>query len=55
MAHVVDDTCVKCGACIGTGPTGCITEGDAKVEVDAAQCVDCAACEGVCPTGAIHA
>lgn len=54
MAHTVDDNCVKCGACAGTCPVSCITEGESKYQVDAGQCVDCGACEGVCPTGAIH-
>ncbi len=55
MAHVIDDTCVNCGACASTCPVGAITEGDGKYEVDAATCIDCGACEGGCPTGAIKA
>ncbi len=53
MTHVIDDTCVSCGACAGTCPVGAISEGDGKYVVDAGTCIDCGACEGACPTGAI--
>lgn len=53
MAHAVSDECVKCGACQGACPVGCISEGDKKYEVDGGACIDCGSCEGVCPTGAI--
>ncbi|MCR4589530.1 MAG: 4Fe-4S binding protein [Lachnospiraceae bacterium] len=55
MTHVIDDTCVSCGACAGTCPVGAISEGDGKYVVDAGTCIDCGACEGACPTGAIKA
>lgn len=55
MAHVIDDTCVKCGACADTCPVGAISEGEDKYVVDADACIDCGACEGACPTGAIKA
>ncbi len=55
MAHKITDACIKCGACANTCPTGCIKEGDAKYEVDAAECIDCGSCEADCPTGAITA
>ena len=53
MAHKVSDECIKCGACAGQCPVGCISEGDTKYNVDANACIDCGACEGACPTGAI--
>ena len=55
MAHAVSDECIKCGACAGTCPVGCISEGEKKYEVDASACIDCGACEESCPTGAIKA
>ena len=55
MAHVISDDCVSCGACSGECPTGAISQGDTKYEIDADACVDCGVCEGVCPTGAISA
>ncbi len=55
MAHVINDSCVSCGACAGACPVGAIHPGDGKYEVDAEACIDCGACEGACPTGAITA
>ena len=55
MAHVIDDSCVCCGACASTCPVGAIAEGDGKYVVDSSACIDCGACEGACPTGAIKA
>ena len=52
MAHVIDDTCVNCGACAGTCPVGAISEGDAKYEIDADACIECGACAAACPVGA---
>lgn len=53
MAFVISDACVNCGACESTCPMGCISQGDAQFEIDAATCIDCGACADSCPTGAI--
>ncbi len=54
MAHVINDECIKCGACAATCPVSAISEGADKYVVDADTCIDCGACEGVCPTGAVQ-
>lgn len=47
-------TCVGCGACVGTCPTGSLTQdSDGKVVCNADTCVDCGACVGTCPTSSI--
>lgn len=53
MAHVINDSCISCGACASQCPVNAISEGDGKFEVDAAACIDCGACEAGCPVGAI--
>ncbi len=53
MAHVINDSCISCGACASQCPVNAIAEGDGKFEVDAATCIDCGACEAGCPVGAI--
>lgn len=53
MAHVINDDCIKCGACADTCPVSAISEGDDKYVVDADVCIDCGACEDGCPVGAI--
>ena len=55
MAHIITDECISCGSCADSCPTGAISQGDTKYEIDANACVDCCACEGDCPTGAIQA
>ena len=55
MAYKINDACIKCGACANGCPVSCISEGEAKFEIDAAQCIECGACEATCPTGAISA
>lgn len=52
MAHVINDTCVACGACIPECPVDCIKEGDIYV-IDKEACIDCGACAAVCPSDAI--
>ena len=53
MAHVINDNCVKCGACADACPIGCISEGEDKYVIDADQCVDCGTCAAECPNDAI--
>jgi len=55
MAHKISNECIMCGACAGTCPVGCISEGDGKYVIDATQCVDCGACAANCPVNAIAA
>lgn len=53
MAHVITDSCVKCGACKDVCPVSAISEGDPIYVIDAGTCIDCGACVGECPTGSI--
>ncbi|WP_334293335.1 DUF362 domain-containing protein [Lachnoclostridium sp. An181] len=55
MAHVINDSCVSCGACEAECPVGAISQGADHYEIDPAACVDCGACAAQCPTGAISA
>lgn len=48
------DTCIGCGACIGTCPVEALSmNADGKSVCDEAACIDCGACIGVCPTESI--
>ena len=49
MAHVINDNCVKCGACADACPIGCISEGEDKYVIDADACIECGSCAYVCP------
>ena len=53
MAYVIDDNCIKCGACVGECPVDAISEGDTIYDINPETCIDCAACEAICPVGAI--
>ena len=52
MAYKITDSCVACGTCMGECPSGAISEGDGKFEIDADTCIECGACEAACPVGA---
>ncbi|MBQ5320888.1 MAG: 4Fe-4S binding protein [Oscillospiraceae bacterium] len=52
MSYVINDECIKCGACEGECPVSAITEADDKYVIDAATCIECGACNGVCPVSA---
>ena len=46
------EQCFGCGACVDACPTGCISEGDGKYEINADECVSCGSCADACPVGA---
>ncbi len=52
MAYFINEDCINCGACESECPVSCITEGDSKYVIDAAECIDCGACADVCPVNA---
>jgi len=54
MAHVINDSCVACGACAPECPVEAISEGDPIYTIDASLCTDCGNCVAVCPSDAIH-
>ncbi len=53
MAHVINEECIKCGACEAECPVNAISEGAEHYEIDPDTCIDCAACTDVCPVDAI--
>lgn len=54
MAYKIDkDTCVGCGACVGSCPVGAISIGDdGKAVINPEVCISCGTCAAVCPVGA---
>lgn len=52
MAYIINDECIKCGACEAECPVSAISEGDSKYQINADECIECGACAGVCPVGA---
>lgn len=54
MAMVISDECISCGTCVESCPVGCISEGDAKYNINPDECVECGSCVGTCPVGAIE-
>lgn len=53
MAHVIDKSCTKCGACLFECPTASIIEGKDIYVIDADTCRDHGSCVAVCPVDAI--
>ena len=54
--YVINDTCVACGACADTCPTGAIAMDDNLGHYAISDvCVDCGTCADGCPVGAISA
>lgn len=52
---VDQNTCVGCGACVGTCPVGAIAFNAAgKAEINQETCIQCGACAGTCPVNAIN-
>ena len=52
MAYKITDECIACGACEGSCPVECISEGDGKYDINADECIECGACADACPVGA---
>ena len=53
---VVDqNTCIGCGACVGSCPVGAIAfNADGNAEINQETCIQCGACAGTCPVNAIN-
>jgi ferredoxin len=54
-AKINKETCIGCGACVGSCPVSAISlDGSGKATVDASKCIECGACAGSCPVNAIE-
>jgi len=47
------ETCIGCGACVGTCPVNAISIVDDKASIDPEICISCGACADMCPVNAI--
>ena len=47
------DTCIGCGACVGTCPVEAISLEGGKAVINQSKCVECGACKETCPVDAI--
>jgi len=54
MAYFIDDDCINCNGCEDICPSGAISPGDDKYEIDADLCTDCGSCADICPVDSIH-
>lgn len=52
MAYVINEECIKCGACESECPVDAISEGEETYVIDPDICISCGACAGVCPVDA---
>ncbi len=52
MAYKINENCIKCGACAGSCPVSCISEGEERFVIDKEQCIECGTCNAVCPVDA---
>jgi len=53
MAHVVNENCIGCFACMDECPQGAISDVSGKAFINPDLCIDCGACVDVCPSDAI--
>ena len=53
MSSIINDSCVKCGACMDVCPVQAIKDGETQMVVNPDVCIDCGVCIGECPQGAI--
>ena len=55
VAHVIENECVLCAACVEVCPEACITEDDEVFVIDPEVCTDCGDCIPACPVACILA
>lgn len=53
MPSVIDDSCVKCGACASICPVSAMHDAGSQLVINPDTCIDCGACIAECPQGAI--
>ena len=53
MPSVINDSCVKCGACAAVCPVSAMHTADSQLVINPDVCIDCGACIAECPQGAI--
>lgn len=53
MVSVVNDSCVKCKACVEVCPVEAFREGPDMLVIDPDVCIDCGVCISECPQEAI--
>ncbi len=53
MPSVINDSCVKCGACAAVCPVSAMHVASSQLVINPDVCIDCGACIAECPQGAI--